>query len=162
MPTTMRSGWLIWSVMGMARRPEYTANHGNTRQAPRRVPLQCDPFQRGRSAEMDQLLPLPELPPPDRGAGLGLCRLRGGQDALHPGHAHLLRLIARREARLLRRLRLDVDVRGRTLAERSAPAHRRVRRSLDAGAHRAGVRGGTPALAAPGLAPAQRGRAVRL
>ncbi len=32
---------------------------------------------------MDQLLPLPELPAPDRRAGLGLCRFRDGEGEFH-------------------------------------------------------------------------------
>jgi len=42
---------------------------------------------------MDQLLPLPKLPPSDRRAGRGVCRLRGQQGALSPGHASLLQLL---------------------------------------------------------------------
>src|SRR3569833_1380348 len=159
-PMAMRSGWLIWSVMGMTRRPQYTTNYGNighapgygTRYADGLLPLRHGPFQYGGSAKMDQLLPLPELPAPDRRAGLCLCRLRDCEGEIHPRHADLLRVLARRAARLLPRLRLDLDVRRRPLAGRGAPAHRCLRRSLDARAERPGVRRRAASLAAPAIA----------
>src|SRR5262249_28819459 len=99
------------------------------------LPVRSGPLHRYRQAEGRLLVSLPELPAPQRRAGVGVHRLRSRELRRNEGRDRQVRLFARHGARLLPDLWLDADLRDVDAAGRDAFPYRRLRGT---GAVRAG------------------------